>query len=227
LKLAATIVFGWQNRGDAFSPSGPTGAARRKLSIDSSPIYSFAGSQAIRRIAAAFSAGLRWEHGGPDWLNPARRGVISFGKDLGPRSGSAGNSPSASPEKFKFRQDVFSEEINSGRSIGMYYGTKNNRRYETAAGASQRRSAIFRSSWPTVPLSPSPANQSSRWASLKSIGGGWDLFRGKMSPRGNSRCSSGSFSKPRKHVDRSPNQRFSTRIISALEKQLGATLRAS
>jgi phenylalanyl-tRNA synthetase beta subunit len=48
-------------------------------------------------------------HGGPDWLNPARRGTISFAES-GPALGAAGQLAKRVAEKFKFRQDVFLAE---------------------------------------------------------------------------------------------------------------------
>jgi phenylalanyl-tRNA synthetase beta chain len=109
---------------------GATGAARPQALYESPRDYTFADLKGDLDAIGALSGGLRWEHGGPDWLNPARRGAISLGKEGRPALGSAGQLAKRVAEKFKFRQDVFLAEINLGPLYCMYYGMKNNSRYQ-------------------------------------------------------------------------------------------------
>src|SRR5215475_9451493 len=109
---------------------GATGAARPQALYDAPRDYTFADLKGDLDAIGGLSGGLRWEHGGPDWLNPARRGSISLGKESGPQLGFAGQLAKRAAEKFKFRQDVYLAEISLGQLYCMYYGVKNNRRYE-------------------------------------------------------------------------------------------------
>src|SRR5260221_492465 len=59
---------------------GATGAARPQALYDSSRDYTFADLKGDLDAIGALSGGLRGEHGGPDWLNPARRAPVSLEK---------------------------------------------------------------------------------------------------------------------------------------------------
>ena len=79
---------------------------------------------------ARFPGGFRWDDGGPEWLNPAKRGTLRLGQEGNPAIGAAGLLAKRVAEKFKFRQDVFLAELDLGPVYCMFYGVKNNRRYE-------------------------------------------------------------------------------------------------
>jgi len=207
---------------------GATGAARPQALYDSPRDYTFADLKGDLDAIGALSGGLRWEHGGPDWLNPARRGAISLGKEGGPALGSAGQLTRRVAEKFKFRQDVFLAEINLGPLYCMYYGVKNNRRYEPLPRfpAVERDFSLFLADGVTF-AQVQQAILSLGIAEIASVEAA-DLFRGKNVPAGKfSLLVRAVFQSREATLTEAQINDFSARIIAALEKQLGATLRAS
>jgi phenylalanyl-tRNA synthetase beta chain len=207
---------------------GATGAARPQALYDSPRDYTFADLKGDLDAVGALSGGLRWEHGGPDWLNPARRGAISLGKESGPALGSAGQLAKRVAEKFKFRQDVFLAEINLGPLYCMYYGTKNNRRYEPLPRfpGVERDFSLFLADGVTF-AQVRQTVLSLGIAEITSVEAA-DLFRGKNVPTGKySLLVRVVFQSREATLTEAQINGFSARIIAALEKNLGAALRAS
>jgi len=207
---------------------GATGAARPQALYDSPRDYAFADLKGDLDAIGALSGGLRWEHGGPDWLNPARRGAIFLGKEGGAALGSAGQLAKRVAEKFKFRQDVFLAEIHLGPLYCMYYGVKNNRRYEPLPRfpGVERDFSLFLEDGVTF----AQVQQTIRSLGIPEIVSieAADLFRGKNVPVGKfSLLVRVVFQSREATLAEAQINDFSTRIISALEQQLGAALRAS
>ena len=207
---------------------GATGAARPQALYDSPRDYAFADLKGDLDAIGALSGGLRWEHGGPDWLNPARRGAIFLGKEGGAALGSAGQLAKRVAEKFKFRQDVFLAEIHLGPLYCMYYGVKNNRRYEPLPRfpGVERDFSLFLEDGVTF----AQVQQTIRSLGIPEIVSieAADLFRGKNVPVGKfSLLVRVAFQSREATLAEAQINDFSTRIISALEQQLGAALRAS
>jgi phenylalanyl-tRNA synthetase beta chain len=207
---------------------GATGAARPQALYDSPREYTFADLKGDLDAIGALSGGLRWEHGGPDWLNPARRGAISLGKESGPALGAAGQLAKRVAEKFKFRQDVFLAEITLGPLYCMYYGVKNNRRYEPLPRfpGVERDFSLFLAEGVTF-SQVQKTILSLGIAEIVSIEAA-DLFRGKNVPAGKFSLLVRVVLQSREAtLTEAQITEFSARIVSELEKQLGATLRAS
>jgi phenylalanyl-tRNA synthetase beta chain len=207
---------------------GATGAARPQALYDSPRDYTFADLKGDLDSIGVLAGGLRWEHGGPDWLNPARRGAISLGKEAGPALGSAGQLARRVAEKFKFRQDVFLAEINLGPLYCMYYGVKNNRRYEPLPRfpGVERDFSLFLADGVTFGQVQQTI-LSLGIAEIVSVEAA-DLFRGKNVPAGKfSLLVRVVFQSREATLTEAQINDFSARIIAALEKQLGGTLRAS
>jgi phenylalanyl-tRNA synthetase beta chain len=207
---------------------GATGAARPQALYDSPRDYTFADLKGDLDAIGALSGGLRWEHGGPDWLNPARRGAISLGKETGPALGSAGQLAKRVAEKFKFRQDVYLAEINLGPLYCMYYGVKNNRRYEPVPRfpGVERDFSLFLADGVTF-AQVQQTIQSLGIPEIVSVEAA-DLFRGKNVPVGKfSLLVRVVFQSREATLTEAQINAFSARIIAALEKNLGAALRAS
>jgi phenylalanyl-tRNA synthetase beta chain len=207
---------------------GATGAARPQALYDSPRDYTFADLKGDLDAIGALSGGLRWEHRGPDWLNPARRGVISLGKESGPALGAAGQLSKRIAEKFKFRQDVFLAEIHLGPLYCMYYGVKNNRRYEPLPRfpGVERDFSLFLADGVTF-AQVQGTIQSLGIPEIVSVEAA-DLFRGKNVPAGKySLLVRVVFQSREATLTETHINDFSARIVAALEKQLGATLRAS
>jgi phenylalanyl-tRNA synthetase beta chain len=207
---------------------GATGAVRAQALYDAPRDYGFADLKGDLDAIGALSGGLRWEQGGPDWLNPLRRGAISLGKESGPSLGYAGQLGKRAAEKFKFRQDVFLAEIELGPLYCMYYGVKNSRRYEPLPRfpGVERDFSLFLADGVTF-----AQVQQIIWslaipevASIEAA----DLFRGKNVPAGKfSLLVRVVFQSREATLTESQINEFSSRIVAALEQNLGATLRAS
>ena len=207
---------------------GATGVARPQVFYDSPRDYTFADLKGDLDAIGALSGGLRWEHGGPDWLNPARRGAISLGRESGPAIGSAGQLAKRVAEKFKFRQDVFLAEIALGPFYCMYYGVKNNRRYEPLPRfpGVERDFSLFLADGVAF-AQVQKTIQSLGIAEIVSIEAA-DLFRGKNVPAGKfSLLVRVVFQSREATLTEAQVTEFSARIVSALEKELGASLRTS
>jgi phenylalanyl-tRNA synthetase beta chain len=207
---------------------GATGAARPQALYDSPREYAFADLKGDLDAIGALSGGFRWEHGGADWLNPTRRGAVSLGKESGPALGSAGQLSKRVAEKFKFRQDVFLAEINLGPLFCMYYGTKNNRRYEPLPRfpGVERDFSLFLADGVTF-AQVQQTIQSLGIPEIASVEAA-DLFRGKNVPAGKySLLVRVVFQSREATLTETQINDFSARIVAALEKQLGAALRAS
>jgi phenylalanyl-tRNA synthetase beta chain len=207
---------------------GATGAARPQALYDSPRDYTLADLKGDLDAIGALSGGLRWEYGGPDWLNPARRGAISLGKEKGPALGWAGQLAKRVAEKFKFRQDVFLAEINLGPLYCMYYGMKNNRRYEPLPrfpGVERDFSLFLADGVPFARVEQTILSLGiTEIATVEAA----DLFRGKNVPFGKySLLVRIGFQSREATLTEAQINDFSARIIAALGKNLGATLRAS
>src|SRR5246127_2528780 len=93
---------------------GATGAARQQGLYDSAREYNFGDLKGDLDAIGALSGGLRWEHGGPDWLDPAKRGRLFLGKEGAEPLGVAGQLAKRVADKLKFRPEVFLSEISLG-----------------------------------------------------------------------------------------------------------------
>lgn len=207
---------------------GATGVARPQVLYDPPRGYSFADLKGDLDAIGALSGGFRWEHGGPDWLNPVRRSGILLGKESGPALGHAGQLGKRVAEKFKFRQDVFLAEIALGPLYCMYYGVKNYRRYEPLPRfpSVERDFSLFLAEGATF-AQVLQIIQSLAIPEIASVEAA-DLFRGKNVPAGKfSLLVRVIFQSREATLTDAQINDFSTRILSTLEKSLGATLRAS
>ena len=207
---------------------GATGAARQQGLYDSAREYNFGDLKGDLDAIGALSGGLRWEHGGPDWLNPAKRGTLFLGKEGAEPLGVAGQLAKRVADKLKFRQDVFLAEIALGPLYCMYYGVKNNRRYEPLPRfpAVERDFSLFLAEGITF-AQVQQAIQSLNIAEIASVEAA-DLFRGKNVPAGKySLLVRVTFQSRGSTFTEAQINDFSARIIAALERSLGASLRAS
>jgi phenylalanyl-tRNA synthetase beta chain len=207
---------------------GATGAARAQGLYDSPRDYNFGDLKGDLDAVGSLSGGFRWENGGPDWLNAARRGTIYLGKEGNQPLGVAGQLVKRVADKLKFRQDVFLAEIAVGPLYCMYYGVKNNRRYEPLPRfpAVERDFSLFLADGVAF-AEVAKTIESLRIPEIAAIEAA-DLFRGKNVPAGKySLLVRVTFqSRESTFTDAQIND-FSSRIVAALEKNLGASLRAS
>ena len=207
---------------------GATGAARAQGLYDAAREYNFGDLKGDLDAIGALSGGFRWENGGPDWLNPAKRGAIFLGKESSQPLGVAGLLAKRVADRLKFRQDVFIAEIALGPYYCMYYGVKNNRRYESLPrfpAVERDFSLLLAEGVPFIEVRRAIEGLGiSEIASIEAA----DLFRGKNVPAGKySLLVRVTFQSKEATFTDAQITEFSSRIIAALEKTVGALLRAS
>jgi phenylalanyl-tRNA synthetase beta chain len=207
---------------------GATGAARQQGLYDSARDYTFGDLKGDLDAIGALSGGFRWAQGGPDWLNAAKRGTIFLGKEGTQPLGVAGQLTKRVADNLKFRQDVFLAEIALGPLYCMYYGVKNNRRYEPLPRfpSVERDFSLFLGADVTF-VQVQQAIQSldiPEIARIEAV----DLFRGKNVPAGRySLLVRVTFESRESTFTEAQINDFSARIVTALRKNLGASLRSS
>jgi phenylalanyl-tRNA synthetase beta chain len=207
---------------------GATGAARAQGLYDPAREYNFADLKGDLDSIGALSDTFRWEQGGPDWMNPAKRGALFLGKKDNQPLGFAGQLAKRVADKLKFRQDVFLAEIELGPVYCMYYGVKNNRRYEPLPRfpGVERDFSLFLADGVTF-AEVTKTIHSLHIAEITSIEPA-DLFRGKNVPAGKySLLVRVLFQSREATLTEGQITDFSNRIVRALQEELGASLRAS
>jgi len=205
-----------------------TGAARAQGLYDAPREYNFGDLKGDLDTIGALSGGLRWENRGPDWLNAARRGTIFLGKEGNQPLGVAGQLAKRVADKLKFRQDVYLAEVALGPLYCMYYGVKNSRRYEPLPRfpGVERDFSLFLADGVTF-AEVTKTIESLHIPEIVSIEAA-DLFRGKNVPAGKySLLVRVTFQSRESTFTDAQISDFSSRIVAALEKNLGASLRAT
>jgi len=204
---------------------GATGAAREKSVYDSARAFSFADLKGDLEVIGQLAGRLAWTAGAPHWLAGAHAGTVLLS---GNEIGIAGRLAKLVQERFKLRQEVFLAEV---AMEPLYAG------FDAARGA-VRYAAIPK--FPAVERDFSlvladgtafadvagaiRALGIAEIASIEAV----DLFRGGQVPKGKHsllvrvifQSSEGTFTEAQL-TD------FSARIVAALKKGVGATLRAS
>jgi phenylalanyl-tRNA synthetase beta chain len=206
---------------------GATGAARAQGLYDPAREYNFADLKGDLDSIGALSGAFRWEQSGPDWLNPAKRSEVFLGESNQPL-GFAGQLAKRIADKLKFRQEVFLAELELGPVYCMYYGVKNNRRYEPLPRfpGVERDFSLFLADAVAFADVTTTIN-SLNIAEISSLEAA-DLFRGKNVPAGKySLLLRVMFQSREATLTEAQITAFSNRMVTALERELGASLRAS
>lgn len=203
---------------------GATGLARPQGLHDSARDFVFADLKGDLDSIGALAGGLRWEHGGPEWLNSAKRGRIRLGEG---EIGAAGQLARRVAEKFKFRQDIFLAECNLGPLYCMYYGVKNARRYEPLPRfpSVERDFSLLLADG----VSFSEVEKTIRSLNIPEVVSieAADLYRGKNVPEGKySLMIRVMFLNREATLTDAQINDLCARVVAALEKNLGARLRA-
>ena len=207
---------------------GATGAAREQGLYDPAREYNFGDLKGDLDAIGALSGGFRWDDGGPEWLNGAKRGTLRLGQEGNQAIGAAGLLAKRVADKFKFRQDVFLAELALGPIYCMFYGVKNNRRYEPLPRfpGVERDFSLFLEEGKTF-AEVKAAIEALGIPEVTSIAAA-DLFRGKNVPAEKySLLVRVTFQSREATLTETQINDFSGRIVGALEKTLGASLRAS
>src|SRR5467141_3908744 len=211
---------------------GATGEAREKGLYDAARDFSFADLKGDLDSIGELCGGFRWEDGGAEWLHAARRGSVQLNTSLGEANnnsspGVTGQLARRVAEKLKLRQDVFLAELDLDPVYAAMHAAKEARRYEPLPR------------FPSVErdfslLLADGTKFSDVMKTIQSLGIGeihsieaTDLFRGKNVPAGKySLLVRVTFQSREATLTDAQISDFSGRIVAALEKQLGAQLRA-
>ena len=207
---------------------GATGDAREKNLYDAARAYSFADLKGDIDSLGELAGGFHWDAHratGNDWAHAARSGQISLG---GEHVGTAAQLARRVADRFKLRQDVFLAEIVVDPVYTAIEDLKDSRRYEPLPRfpAVERDFSLLLSDGTSFDA-VKRAIESLKIAEVASVEAG-DLYRGKNVPAGKySLMVRVVFQSREATLTDAQTSDFSSRIVAALEKQVGAQLRAS
>jgi phenylalanyl-tRNA synthetase beta chain len=227
---------------------GATGLAREQGIAESAREYGFANLKGDLDQIGELAGGLIWNGGTVTWQNPARGGQFSFASDKpgqwaitvgsgkvrtaerpgGTLIGAGGQLADRIAAQFKLRQDAFLAEFVLGPFDAFYQLSREARKYRAISRfpAVERdfslilsEGASFASVRETIAALGIP-----EIFSIEAV----DLFRGKNIPPGKfSLLVRITFQSQEATLTEAQLSDFSSRIISALEQKLGATLRTA
>jgi phenylalanyl-tRNA synthetase beta chain len=228
---------------------GATGEAREKGIYEAAREYEFADLKGDLDTIGALAGSFEWKEGGATWTHAARRGTIHL-QSADPRSvdlqfvspqavissearnlssiGTAGQLARRIAEKFKLRQEIFLAEIQVDALYAQIRAAKEARRYEPLPRfpAVERDFSLLLADG-TAFSDVVKTIRSLNIAEVASIDAA-DLFRGKNVPGGKySLLVRVTFQSREATLTDAQISDFSAKIISAIERQLGAQLRAS
>jgi phenylalanyl-tRNA synthetase beta chain len=204
---------------------GATGEAREKDLYDAAREYSFADLKGDLDAAGLLAGGFSWQESGPEWLHAARRGRIVLD---GEQIGEAGHLVRRVAERLKLRQEVFLAELRLDPVYAAIRALKDSRRYEPLPRfpAVERDFSLLLADG-THFSDVSKAIRSLHIGEIASVEA-TDLFRGKNVPAGKySLLVRVTFQSREATLTDAQITDFSARVVAALEKELGAQLRAS
>src|SRR5437016_5267180 len=207
---------------------GATGEAREKGLYDSAHDFSFADLKGDLDSIGELAGGFRWQQDGHSWLNPSRAGTIAVLENLQFPVGIAGQLARRAAEKLKLRQDVFLAELELDPVYAAMRAVKEARRYEPLPRfpSVERDFSLLLADGTKF----SDVTKTIQSLSIKEISAieATDVFRGKNVPAGKySLLVRVTFQSREATLTEAQIGDYSRKIISALEKHLGAQLRAS
>jgi phenylalanyl-tRNA synthetase beta chain len=204
---------------------GATGQAREKGLYDTARDYSFADLKGDVDALGALANSFTWNESGPAWLHPARRGRIVLNNET---IGEAGELTRRIADQLKLRQEVFLAELQLPPLYAAIRAAKESRKYEPIPRfpAVERDFSLLLSDG-THFSDVTSAIRSLNITEIVDIEA-IDLYRGKNVPAGQySLLVRVTLQSRETTLTEAQLTDFSTRIVAALEKQLGAHLRAS
>ena len=212
---------------------GATGEAREKGLYDSPREYTFADLKGDLDVVGAMAGGFRWSQNGLGAFHPARRGMIHLNSAGSGQAGSyasigeAGQLVGRLADQLKLRQDVFLAELRLAPLYAAMDVVRQTHRYEPPPRfPSVERDFSLLLADGTLFSDVSKTIQSLAIGEISSIEA-TDLFRGKNVPAGKySLLVRVTFQSRESTLTDTQIADFSGRIVQALEKQLGAQLRA-
>ena len=213
---------------------GATGEAREKGLHDAARDFSFADLKGDLDSIGELCGAFRWEDGGAEWLHAARRGSVQLNAVISSEArdlssvGVAGQLVRRVAEKLKLRQDVFLAELHLDPVYAAMHAAKEARRYEPLPRfpSVERDFSLLLADGTKF----SDVTKSIQSLGIREISAieATDLFRGTNVPAGKySLLVRVTFQSRKATLTDAQISDASTKIISALEKNLGAQLRAS
>src|SRR5438309_4161399 len=213
---------------------GATGEARGKGLYDSVHVFSFADLKGDLDSFGELAGGFRWDDGGADCLHAARRSAVQLHSVISSEArnlsslGVAGQLARRVAEKLKLRQDVFLAELELDPVYAAMKAAKEARRYEPLPRfpSVERDFSLLLSDGAKF----SDVTKTIQSLGIKEISAieATDLFRGTNVPAGKySLLVRVTFQSREATLTEAQIGDFSGKIISALEKTLGAQRRGS
>ncbi len=213
---------------------GATGEAREKGLHDAARDFSFADLKGDLDSIGELCGAFRWEDGGAEWLHAARRGSVQLNAVISSEArdlssvGVAGQLVRRVAEKLKLRQDVFLAELHLDPVYAAMHAAKEARRYEPLPRfpSVERDFSLLLADGTKF----SDVTKSIQSLGIREISAieATDLFRGTNVPAGKySLLVRVTFQSRKATLTDAQISDASAKIISALEKNLGAQLRAS
>jgi phenylalanyl-tRNA synthetase beta chain len=206
---------------------GATGDAREKSIHEGTREFEFADLKGDLDRIGELAGGFAWDSGAPDWLSPAAAGRISLGVPRG-AFGSAGKVGRKAAEAFKLRTDIFVADLALEPLLEAIDRTRSTRHYEPLP----RFPAVERDFSLLLPdgIKFAQVQETIRALNIPEVARveAVDLFRGKNVPVGKySLLIRVLFQSAQATFTDAQLTDFSARIVAALEKSLGASLRGS
>ncbi len=204
---------------------GATGEAREKGLYDTAREYSFADLKGDIDALGALAGGVTWSEGGASWLHPARRGRIAV---QGEPLGEAGELTRRVADELKLRQEIFLAELQLQPLYTAIRAAKESRKYEAVPrfpGVERDFSLLLSDGTHfSEVIAAIRSLKIQEVAAIEAV----DLFRGKNVPAGKySLLVRVTLQSREATLTEAQLMDFSARIVAALEKQLGAQLRAA
>jgi phenylalanyl-tRNA synthetase beta chain len=204
---------------------GATGQAREKGLYDTAREYSFADLKGDIDALGTLAGGFTWNEGGSAWLHPARRGRFALNKEA---IGEGGELTRRVAEQLKLRQEIFLAELQLPPFYSAIGAAKESRKYEPVPrfpSVERDFSLLLADGTHFSDVAGAIRSLNIREvANIEAV----DLFRGKNVPTGQySLLVRVTFQSRETTLTETQLTDFSTRIVAALQKQLGARLRAS
>ncbi len=204
---------------------GATGAAREKGAHDGARAFSFADLKGDLESLGELAGGFVWSGGAPHWLAGAQAGCVHMN---GAAIGVAGRLARLVQERFKLRQEVFVAELLLDPLYAGYTATRGAIRYQPIPrfpAVERDFSLVLADGTPFAAVADAIRELGiAEIARVEPV----DLFRGGQVPRGKySLLVRVTFQSSEGTFTETQLTDFTRRIVAALEKNVGATLRAS
>ncbi|HKQ88612.1 MAG TPA: phenylalanine--tRNA ligase subunit beta [Candidatus Acidoferrales bacterium] len=207
---------------------GATGLAREKTIYEPAREFTFADLKADLDRLAELAGGTSWRKASRNWLSAGRAAELCIGGDSAAPQGIVGQLAKRVADQLKLRQDVFIAELRLGPLLHSIENARAALKYRPIPRfpAVERDFSLILSDG----IAFAQVEQAIRALAIPEVQGieAADLFRGGQIPAGRfSLMIRVTLQSVQATLTDAQIADYSSRIVSALEKELGATLRAS